>query len=153
MEWSVRYKVALGTAKGLLYLHEGCQRRIIHRDIKAANILLTEDFEPQVVYLETMNLSALMCFLFLVLSYVLSALFVRPIYILFTSWDLVVIDLVLKLDSVLKCLMISPDHRLYFLQICDFGLAKWLPDRWTNLTVSKCEGTFGYVHRETLINF
>lgn len=49
MEWSIRYKVALGTAKGLLYLHEGCQRRIIHRDIKAANILLTEDFEPQVV--------------------------------------------------------------------------------------------------------
>lgn len=44
----MRYKIALGTAKGLLYLHEGCQRRIIHRDIKAANILLTEDFEPQV---------------------------------------------------------------------------------------------------------
>ena len=53
VEWSTRYKVALGTAKGLLYLHEGCQRRIIHRDIKPANILLTEDFEPQVVYLET----------------------------------------------------------------------------------------------------
>lgn len=48
LEWDIRYKVALGTAKGLLYLHEGCQRRIIHRDIKAANILLTEDYEPQV---------------------------------------------------------------------------------------------------------
>nr|GLL41960.1 receptor-like cytosolic serine/threonine-protein kinase RBK2 [Ipomoea trifida] len=45
--WYIRYKVALGTAKGLQYLHEGCQRRIIHRDIKAANILLMEDFEPQ----------------------------------------------------------------------------------------------------------
>lgn len=44
----MRYKIALGTAEGLLYLHEDCQRRIIHRDIKAANILLTEDFEPQV---------------------------------------------------------------------------------------------------------
>nr|GMD68639.1 receptor-like cytosolic serine/threonine-protein kinase RBK2 [Ipomoea batatas] len=45
--WYIRYKVALGTAKGLQYLHEGSQRRIIHRDIKATNILLMEDFEPQ----------------------------------------------------------------------------------------------------------
>ncbi|KAL8548477.1 hypothetical protein ACS0TY_007688 [Phlomoides rotata] len=83
VEWNVRYKVALGTAKGLLYLHEGCQRRIIHRDIKAANILLTDDFEPQ---------------------------------------------------------------------ICDFGLAKWLPERWTHLTVSKFEGTFGYLAPEYLMH-
>lgn len=48
MEWKVRYKIAMGTAKGLQYLHKGCQRRIIHRDIKASNILLTEDFEPQI---------------------------------------------------------------------------------------------------------
>ncbi|CAN6677003.1 unnamed protein product [Malus baccata var. baccata] len=46
LDWGIRYKVALGTAKGLLYLHEGCQRRIIHKDIKASNILLAEDFEP-----------------------------------------------------------------------------------------------------------
>ncbi|KAH9621488.1 hypothetical protein KSS87_019745 [Heliosperma pusillum] len=48
MEWKVRYKIALGTAKGLHYLHKGCQRRIIHRDVKASNILLTQDFEPQI---------------------------------------------------------------------------------------------------------
>ncbi|KAM5569146.1 receptor-like cytosolic serine/threonine-protein kinase RBK2 [Rosa sericea] len=48
LDWGIRYKVALGTAKGLVYLHEGCQRRIIHKDIKASNILLTEDFEPQI---------------------------------------------------------------------------------------------------------
>lgn len=48
LEWSIRYKIAIGIAEGLRYLHEGCQRRIIHRDIKAANILLTQDFEPQV---------------------------------------------------------------------------------------------------------
>lgn len=48
LDWGIRYKVALGTAEGLLYLHEGCQRRIIHKDIKASNILLAEDFEPQV---------------------------------------------------------------------------------------------------------
>lgn len=48
LDWNIRYKVALGTARGLLYLHEGCQRRIIHRDIKASNILLTENFDPQI---------------------------------------------------------------------------------------------------------
>lgn len=48
LEWKVRFKIALGIAEGLLYLHDGCQRRIIHRDIKASNILLTEDFEPQI---------------------------------------------------------------------------------------------------------
>ncbi|TQD76456.1 hypothetical protein C1H46_038018 [Malus baccata] len=75
LDWSKRYKIALGTADGLLYLHESCQRRIIHRDIKADNILVTEDFVPQ---------------------------------------------------------------------ICDFGLAKWLPKQWTHHNVSKSEGTFGY---------
>lgn len=75
LDWSKRYKIALGAADGLLYLHENCRRRIIHRDIKADNILLTKNFEPQ---------------------------------------------------------------------ICDFGLAKWLPTQWTHHNVSKFEGTFGY---------
>lgn len=48
LTWHIRYNIALGAAAGLAYLHEGCQRRIIHRDIKAANVLLTEDFEAQV---------------------------------------------------------------------------------------------------------
>lgn len=81
--WHVRYRIAVGVANGLLYLHEGCQRRIIHRDIKAANILLTDDFQPQ---------------------------------------------------------------------ICDFGLAKWLPEQWTHLTVTKFEGTFGYLAPEFLLH-
>ncbi|XP_010435478.1 PREDICTED: receptor-like cytosolic serine/threonine-protein kinase RBK2 isoform X1 [Camelina sativa] len=81
MKWSIRYKIALGIAEGLVYLHKGCHRRIIHRDIKAANILLTHDFSPQ---------------------------------------------------------------------ICDFGLAKWLPEHCTHHIVSKFEGTFGYLAPEYL---
>uniref|UniRef100_M1D195 non-specific serine/threonine protein kinase n=2 Tax=Solanum tuberosum TaxID=4113 RepID=M1D195_SOLTU len=79
LSWCYRYNISLGTAAGLGYLHEGCRRRIIHRDIKTANVLLTEDFEAQ---------------------------------------------------------------------ISDFGLAKWLPDQWTHLTVSQFEGTFGYLPPE-----
>ncbi|CAM8926058.1 unnamed protein product [Rhodiola kirilowii] len=83
LDWGTRYKIALGIAEGLLYLHESCQRRIIHRDIKADNILLTEEFEPQ---------------------------------------------------------------------ICDFGLAKWLPEDLTHHNVSKFEGTFGYFAPEYFLH-
>ncbi|GER52019.1 protein kinase family protein [Striga asiatica] len=48
MDWKTRFKIALGAAKGLHYLHKTCPRRIIHRDIKASNILLAADFEPQI---------------------------------------------------------------------------------------------------------
>ncbi|KAL7584885.1 hypothetical protein Lser_V15G45760 [Lactuca serriola] len=48
MNSSTRLKIALGAAKGFAYLHEDCQPRIIHRDIKAANILLDEHYEAKV---------------------------------------------------------------------------------------------------------
>ncbi|PAN44748.1 hypothetical protein PAHAL_9G067200 [Panicum hallii] len=48
MEWSTRLRIALGAAKGLAYLHEDCHPRIIHRDIKSANILLDNFFEAMV---------------------------------------------------------------------------------------------------------
>ncbi|KAK3021314.1 hypothetical protein RJ639_045822 [Escallonia herrerae] len=79
LEWKIRFKVAVGVAEGLQYLHCDCQRRIIHRDITASNILLTEEYEPQ---------------------------------------------------------------------ISDFGLAKWLPEKWVHHVVSPIEGTFGYMAPE-----
>ena len=79
MEWERRYKVAIGVAEGLEYLHCGSQRRIIHRDITASNILLSQDYEAQ---------------------------------------------------------------------ISDFGLAKWLPEKWQHHVVSPIEGTFGYMAPE-----
>ncbi|KAH0900816.1 hypothetical protein HID58_040319, partial [Brassica napus] len=48
LEWSIRLKIALGSARGLAYLHEDCHPKIIHRDIKAANILLDFSFETKV---------------------------------------------------------------------------------------------------------
>lgn len=79
LEWGLRFKIAIGIAEGLQYLHCECQRRIIHRDITASNILLMEDYQPQ---------------------------------------------------------------------ISDFGLAKWLPEKWVHHIVSPIEGTFGYMAPE-----
>ncbi|XP_058010466.1 proline-rich receptor-like protein kinase PERK15 [Hevea brasiliensis] len=47
LEWPKRMRIAIHSAKGLLYLHQG-RPKIIHRDIKADNILLDNDFEPKV---------------------------------------------------------------------------------------------------------
>ncbi|XP_073143175.1 protein kinase STUNTED [Henckelia pumila] len=45
--WRERYKVAIGVAEALDYLHERETQPVIHRDIKSSNILLSHDFEPQ----------------------------------------------------------------------------------------------------------
>ncbi|XP_008242345.1 PREDICTED: uncharacterized protein LOC103340685 isoform X1 [Prunus mume] len=48
LNWAHRMKIALGAARGLAYLHEDSSPRVIHRDFKASNILLEDDFTPKV---------------------------------------------------------------------------------------------------------
>ncbi|GAV62659.1 Stress-antifung domain-containing protein/Pkinase_Tyr domain-containing protein [Cephalotus follicularis] len=48
LNWSTRYKIIGGVARGILYLHEDSRLRIIHRDLKCSNILLDGDMNPKV---------------------------------------------------------------------------------------------------------
>ncbi|CAN6480806.1 unnamed protein product [Victoria cruziana] len=48
LTWDIRMNVILGTAKGLAYLHEGLEPKVVHRDVKASNILLDQQWHPKV---------------------------------------------------------------------------------------------------------
>lgn len=46
--WQTRRNICIGIARGLAYLHEDIRPHIIHRDIKASNILLDKDLMPKI---------------------------------------------------------------------------------------------------------
>ncbi|TKY49879.1 Receptor protein kinase BRI 3 [Spatholobus suberectus] len=48
LDWAARKKIAIGSARGLAFLHHSCIPHIIHRDMKSSNILLDENFEARV---------------------------------------------------------------------------------------------------------
>ncbi|RLN18468.1 putative receptor-like serine/threonine-protein kinase [Panicum miliaceum] len=48
LTWDIRMKIAVGTAKGIAYLHEGLEPKVVHRDIKSSNILLDKKWNPKV---------------------------------------------------------------------------------------------------------
>ncbi|XP_047943094.1 PR5-like receptor kinase [Salvia hispanica] len=56
LDWGIKYKIAIGVARGIKYLHSGCDIKILHFDIKPHNILLDDQFVPKITDFELAKL-------------------------------------------------------------------------------------------------
>jgi serine/threonine protein kinase len=48
MSWSTRHNIILGITRGMLYLHEDSLLKVVHRDLKASNVLLDDKMNPKI---------------------------------------------------------------------------------------------------------
>lgn len=69
--------MAVGIAEALDYLHNGSAQPVIHRDVKSSNILLTDDFEPQVI--KGQFISLIYFFFEFVITYSISTIFISAL--------------------------------------------------------------------------